>query len=143
MKEGNKRNYCNLVVGILITLNLSVATADSFYLRVDSSAAVVALLNDAEAQFRIGESEQAAAFLERALRIDPNNPILWHNLAGVRLYQEDWERAANLAAKSNVIAVNDKWLRVRNWIVISLACQGMKDTKCEQEAQRRAQALAD
>jgi len=136
------RNYYSIILGILITLNLSVATAESVYLRVDSSAAVVALLNEAEAQFEAGESEQAAALLERALRINPRNPILWHNLAGVRLQQEDWERAASLAAKSNAIVVDDKWLRVRNWIVISLACEGMGDAKCAQEAQRRARALA-
>lgn len=138
------RNYYNIVLGLLVTLSFNVATADSPYLRVDSSAAVTVLLNEAEAQFRAGEGEQAAASLERALRIDNSNPILWHNLAGVRLQQEDWERAANLAAKSNTYAVDDKykWLRVRNFVVISLACQGMRNTKCAQDAQQIAQRLA-
>lgn len=139
-----KRNYHNIVLGMLMAFNFNVATADSPYLRVDSSAAVGSLLNEAEAQFRAGADDQAAALLERALRIDGSNPILWHNLAGVRLQLGEWERAVNLAAKSNTFAVDDKykWLRVRNFVVISLACQGMQNTQCAQEAQQHAQTLA-
>ncbi|MBE9563165.1 MAG: hypothetical protein IMF12_09930, partial [Proteobacteria bacterium] len=71
-------------------------------------------------------------------------PILWHNLAGVRLAQGDWERAASLASKSNTIAAksgNLKKLRLRNWIVITLACEGMEDQECAKEARSQAQAL--
>jgi len=112
------------------------------YLKIDSSSAVVALLNEAKSHFEAQEYEQAAAKLERALRLDPRDPVLWHNLAGVRLKQQDWQRAANLAAKSNAFAVEDKGLRVRNWMIIAWACEGMKDTECVLEAHKRAQALA-
>jgi Flp pilus assembly protein TadD len=108
----------------------------------DTSSAITSLLNDAKKHFEAGESEQAAALLERALRIDPRNPILWHNLAGVRLQQEDWSRAANLASKSNTFSNDSKWLRVRNWVVIALACEGMGDKNCAQEARKRARVLA-
>lgn len=108
----------------------------------DTSSAISSLINDAKKHFEAGESEQAAALLERALRIDPRNPILWHNLAGVRLQQEDWSRAANLASKSNAFANDSKWLRVRNWVVIALACEGMSDKNCAQEARKRARVLA-
>jgi Tfp pilus assembly protein PilF len=109
----------------------------------DASSAISSLINDAKKHFEAGESEQAAALLERALRIDPRNPILWHNLAGVRLQQEDWSRAANLASKSNSFAAESKWLRVRNWVVIALACEGMGDKNCAQEARKRARVLAN
>lgn len=132
------------MIGWLLTLSVNAAASPkSIYLiRTDSSSAVVALLKEAKTHFEAGENEQAAAILERALRIDPRNSILWHNLAGVRLQQQDWTRAASLAAKSNALAVHDKWLRVRNWIVIALACEGMGDTECAIEARKRAQALA-
>jgi Tfp pilus assembly protein PilF len=126
----------------LITQDNS-ANDDSAYLATDSSSAVTALLTEAKSYFEDGQHEQAAAKLERALRIDPRNPILWHNLAGVRLQQEDWERAASLAAKANALAVDNKWLRARNWIVIALACEGMKDNNCALEARKRARVLAN
>lgn len=104
--------------------------------------AVVSLLINAKNAYEQGNVEQSAAFLERALRIEPRHPVLWHNLAGVRLKQEDWKRSANLAAKSNVLAVNNRQLRVRNWVIIALACEGMNDIDCAKEARRRAHSLA-
>lgn len=106
------------------------------------SAAVESLVKQAKEQLDGGETEQAAALLERALRIEPRNSILWHNLAGVRLNQQDWQRAANLAAKSNTLAGDNKWLRVRNWVITARACEGMGDKECEQEARVRSRALA-
>ncbi len=120
---------------LALTLSLPVLAADA-------SAAVSALLVEAKTHFSQGKNEQAAALLERALRIQPGNPILWHNLAGVRLQQEEWAKAASLAAKANSLAVNDRWLRIRNWTVIALACDGMGNAGCMREARSRAQTLA-
>ncbi len=108
----------------------------------DASTAVAALLMDAKNHFSQGKNEQAAALLERALRIQPGNPILWHNLAGVRLQQEEWAKSASLAAKANSLAVDNRWLRIRNWTVIALACDGMGNVNCMREARSRAHALA-
>lgn len=126
----------------LVPEDQNSSDSDYIHLTVDSTSAVSALLAEAKTYFEEGQHEQAAAKLERALRIDPYNPILWYNLAGVRLQQEDWERAASLAAKSNSLAVDNKWLRVRNWVVIALACEGMKDANCAGEARKRARILA-
>lgn len=140
------KKYDCIILGILIGLNLNTAMANASatlpYLKVDTSAAVIALLDQAKDYFSAGENEQAAATLERALRIDPRNPVIWHNLAGVRLEQEDWQRAASLAARSNTFVVDNKWLQVRNWVVIGLACEGMGDRQCVQEAKKMAYALA-
>ncbi len=117
------------------------------YLKVaEVPSAVLSLLQDAKEAFVAGDSEKAASLLERALRIEPRDPVLWHNLAGVRLQQADWRRAANLANKSNTLASNNKnytWLRVRNWVVISLACEGMEDKECALNARKRASILAN
>ncbi len=141
------------LLGLLFTLPSFAMTAEPItqsdsladsiiYVTADSASAVTALLTEAKVYFEEGQHEQAAAKLERALRIDPRNPVLWHNLAGVRLQQDDWGRAASLAAKSNALAVENKWLRVRNWIIIALACEGMNDTSCGLEARKRARILA-
>ncbi len=147
MKLFNLKPTIMVIIGLLfLTLPLMQVTAQVnpavHYLRVNTSNAVNALLVEAKTHFERNEFEQAAAKLERALRIDPRNPILWHNLAGVRLKQEDWKRAASLAAKSNALAVNDNWLQVRNWMLISWACEGMGDNECAKAALNRARQLA-
>jgi tetratricopeptide (TPR) repeat protein len=132
------------MIMLLITVGNVYALADRF-IQVDSTSAVESLLNDAKNYYEMKQFEQAAALLERALRIEPRNPILWHNLAGVRLAQEDWKRAANLATKSNTLAGSNKdykELRLRNWVIVTRACEGMGDFNCAQEARNRAQALA-
>jgi tetratricopeptide (TPR) repeat protein len=132
------------MITLLIMGGNAYALADRF-IQVDSTSAVESLLNDAKTYYKMKQFEQAAALLERALRIEPRNPILWHNLAGIRLAQEDWKRAANLATKSNTLAGSNKdykKLRLRNWVIVTLSCEGMGDFNCAQEARNRAQALA-
>ncbi|EIJ42514.1 hypothetical protein BegalDRAFT_1635 [Beggiatoa alba B18LD] len=137
-------SYAFLLTTCCLITQQSMATETGYLLPVaDPTKAVSELLMEAKKSFEEGQSEQAAALLERALRIDPRNPILWHNLAGVRLQQEDWSRAASLAAKSNALAVENKALRVRNWVVIALACEGLHDLDCTKEARNRARALAN
>jgi tetratricopeptide (TPR) repeat protein len=121
---------------------ISAVENQGYFIKTDSSDAVVSLLLEAKDFFEKKEYEQSAALLERALRISPRNAILWHNLAGVRLQQEQWSRAASLAAKSNSLAVKDTFLRVRNWVITALACEGLGDKNCAEESRRRARTLA-
>ena len=109
----------------------------------EPSNAVSALLKESRDEYAQKRYEQSAALLERALRIDPRNSILWHDLAGVRLEQEEWRKAMSLAARSNEFAGDNKWLRIRNWTIIALACKGLNDKNCVKDAQSRAQAIAN
>ena len=125
-----------------VCLLLALGVNTSAWAGDASSDAVKALLYEAKKHFSEGRNEQAAMSLERALRIQPGNAILWHNLAGVRLQQEEWVKSVSLAAKSNSLASDNAWLRIRNWTVIALACNGSKDMECLREARDRAQAIA-
>ncbi len=93
----------------------------------DSSQAVVALLDQAASQQRGGHPEQSAATLERALRIEPRNPWLWHRLAEVRLEMGMARRAEQLALKSKALAVGNPRLVRRNWLLIAQAREAMGD----------------
>lgn len=79
-----------------------------------TSPAVVALVDAAAAQANSGDAEQAAATLERALRIEPSNPALWHRLAVLRMQQEQYEQAMELAMRSNSLAHGDPALLEAN-----------------------------
>ena len=85
------------------------------------SPVVAALLRLARSQADAGHGEQAAATLERALRIEPRNPWLWHRLAVLRLQQGYWDRAAELAKKSSVLARDHRRLLTGNLEVIQAA----------------------
>jgi cytochrome c-type biogenesis protein CcmH/NrfG len=76
-------------------------------------------MDSARSDASAGRLGSAAATLERALRIEPRNPRLWHELAKVRLRQADYSQAESLAARSNTYAGDDRDLRAANQKVIS------------------------
>lgn len=82
------------------------------------NVAIAGLMETARADAAAGRLVQAAGSLERALRIEPRNPRLWHELAKVRLRQGDTAQAANLAARSNSFAGSDAQLRAANQGII-------------------------
>jgi Flp pilus assembly protein TadD len=77
------------------------------------------LLDSARSDAAAGRLGSAAATLERALRIEPRNPRLWHELAKVRLRQADYGQAESLAARSNTYAGTDAELRTANQKIIA------------------------
>jgi cytochrome c-type biogenesis protein CcmH/NrfG len=102
---------------------------------------VVALLDQAEQQANAGELEPAAASLERAIRIDPRNPVLWYHLATVRLSQGESSQAEQLAVKSNSLAAGNRTQQARNWRLIAQARREQNDTNGAAAAERRAREL--
>ena len=74
------------------------------------------------------------------MRIEPDNPWLWHQLSLVRLFQHQDEQAAQLAARSNSLTA-DAALQARNWRVVAQARERTGDTAQAGAAAARARAL--
>ena len=91
------------------------------------SAAIAGLLDGARADAAAGRLTNAAASLERALRIEPRNPRLWQELARVRLKQGEYAQAESTAARSNSWAGGDNRLRAENWRLIAQAREARGD----------------
>jgi cytochrome c-type biogenesis protein CcmH/NrfG len=91
------------------------------------SFAVADLMDSARADLAAGRLANAAASLERALRIEPRNPRLWQELARVRLKQGDYAQAEGVAARSNSWAGADSALRAENWRLIAQAREARGD----------------
>ncbi len=108
-----------------------------------ANPAVVSLLNTASAQSRAGDHARAAATLERAIAIEPNNAWLWHRLAGTRLAQGRLEQAASLAAKSNSLATTDRSLQADNWKLIAEVRRRQGDTVAAAAAEAQATKLSN
>src|SRR5881409_433153 len=79
------------------------------------NVAIAGLMDTARADAAAGRLANAAATLERALRIEPRNPRLWQELARVRMKQGDYAQAESTAARSNSWAGGDSGLRAENW----------------------------
>jgi cytochrome c-type biogenesis protein CcmH/NrfG len=88
---------------------------------ISRNNAVVALVDSARTEGAGGRLDVAAATLERALRIEPRNPDLWHELAKTRLQQGNATQAISLASKSNAWSGSNKTLRAANWRLIGEA----------------------
>ncbi len=98
--------------------------------------AVVALMDRSDGQLDEGDHDAAAASLERALRLDPQNAELWHRLARVRFAQADWSAAETLAMRSIGLDVAGS-LRRDNWQLIAAARRQAGDENGAREAEAR------
>jgi hypothetical protein len=97
-----------------------------------------ALLQDAERQRQMRDYVGAAATLERALRIEPQQAYLWNRLAQVRLQQGYSAQAANLAARSNSLARDEPGLKQDNWRIIAAARRAAGDAAGAAAAEQKA-----
>jgi tetratricopeptide (TPR) repeat protein len=108
-----------------------------------TSRPVLALLEQANQAARQGDLAVAESRLERALRIEPRNPVLWNYMAKLRLHQGRLGEAAGLAAKSNSLAnAGDRTLQADNWRIIAHARQRSGDYAAAREAEQKAAAIA-
>jgi len=101
------------------------------------STVVRNLTRRAQDQVRDSNYDGAANSLERALRIEPRNPILWNRLADVHYLQKLWQKAIQLAAKSNTLAGDNQSLRRENWYLMSNAYKALGDVESEQKYRDR------
>ncbi len=108
---------------------------------VSGNRAVVALVDQARGDAASGREVNAAAGLERALRIEPRNPQLWQELAKLRLAQGRYGETENLARKSNSFAGEDRRIQAGNWRLIGEARVARGEEAGAREAFRRAEEL--
>jgi len=83
-----------------------------------SRKAVIDLINQSKQSMDKNDYVSAENSLKRALRIEPSNAKLWHNMAVVNFYQENYHQAIQQALKSNNLAKNNRQLIANNSKVI-------------------------
>jgi len=103
--------------------------------------AVRGLLAQASRAARAGHLDTTDSLLERALRIEPRNPALWHYLARLRLRQGRFKEAKAMAAKSNSLAGDNRRLHSDNWRLIGHCDEQLGDAEAARAANARADAL--
>ncbi|MHC8411287.1 tetratricopeptide repeat protein [Pseudomonas sp. Hz4] len=102
-----------------------------------SNNASTTLIESASQQYADGQLDQAAATLERALHIQPNNPATLHYLGVLRLQQGQYQQAEALAARSNMRVGRNVELRNRNFQLIQAAQQALASSTLPNAEQDR------
>jgi len=64
------------------------------------SPAGTALIEESQRQRRAGQTAQASATLERALRVAPDHPAVWQELGQLRFEQGDFAQAEQMGRKA-------------------------------------------
>jgi uncharacterized protein HemY len=105
-------------------------------------AASTALVAQAHTQASGGDYGQAAATLERALRIEPDNPLLWIELGRVRLGENNPAQADALGRKALSLATGDAAAQASAWHLIADAFRARGRNAEAADAERHAQGLA-
>jgi tetratricopeptide (TPR) repeat protein len=109
-----------------------------------TNKAALSLLASSRTAALEGNLGKAEAYLERALRIDSKNAVLWHYMAKLRLNQGLLEQAAGLAAKSNSLdTAQNKVLQSDNWRIIAHARHQSGDIDGAQAAQKVVDSLVE
>lgn len=106
-----------------------------------ANPAVKDLWDQAEAARRVGDYDTAELQLERALRIAPDDAVMWSRLAEVHLSKGNSNQAENLAAKSNAMTMSNPTLNYRNWLIIAKARTLRGDDIGAQEAEYTASSF--
>ena len=83
-----------------------------------SSPAIEALLVRAYADAKLGRTDAAMSKLERGLRIEPQNPKLWYQLAELHYQTGDYQQAITMAKKAINFSSNDRQMTDKNWRLI-------------------------
>jgi len=102
------------------------------------SPAADALVKQSEQELVAKDYVGAAATLERALGIQPQEAYIWNRLARVRMEQGLYAQAGNLASRSNALAGDQVALKQDNWSMVAAARRAVGDAAGAAEAERKA-----
>ncbi|MBS0578718.1 MAG: tetratricopeptide repeat protein [Proteobacteria bacterium] len=102
------------------------------------SSASQALVTQAHQQSGSGDYAGAAATLERALRIEPDNPLLWTELGRIRLGENNPAQAEAMGRKALALATGDPAAQSSAWHLIAESLRARGKNAEAAEADRRS-----
>lgn len=105
------------------------------------SAASRALVGQAQAQMASKNYAVAASSIERALRIEPDNALLWIELGKVRQAEGNYVQAENMGRKAVQMSTNAPRANSAAWSLIAESLRARGKNVEAQAAQARANGL--
>ena len=104
--------------------------------------ATAALVAQAHKQATGGDYAPAAATLERALRIEPENPLLWIELGQIRLSEGNAAQADSMGHKALALATGDVQAQASAWRLIADSLRARQRNQEAADADKRAATLS-
>ena len=105
------------------------------------SPASQALVNQAQAQRKKGDLPGATVTLDRALRIEPMNPLLWIEMGRLRMDQRNYPQAENMGRKARSMSVGDDRTQSAAWQLIADSLRARGKNVQAQQALEKSKAL--
>jgi tetratricopeptide (TPR) repeat protein len=105
-------------------------------------AASQALVSQAHQQSAGGDYGAAAATLERALRIEPDNPLLWTELGRIRMGESNPAQAEAMGRKALALATGDPAAQSSAWHLIADSLRALGRNAEAADADRRSGAAS-
>lgn len=104
--------------------------------------AATALVAQAHAQIHAGKFGFAEETIERALRIEPDNPLLWVELGELWMTEGDAAQADGTSRRALALAVGDPQVQAAAWRLIAESLRARGRNPEAVDADREAIALA-
>jgi cytochrome c-type biogenesis protein CcmH/NrfG len=89
-----------------------------------------------------GDFGLSAATIERAMRIEPDNPLLWIELGRVRYTAGDASQAESMGRKALALASGDPRAQSSAWHLIADSLRSLRRNPEAAEADKKANALS-
>lgn len=106
------------------------------------SPASKALVGQAQSQRKKGDLPGASVSLERALRIEPSNPLLWIEMGRLRMDQRNYPQAEAMGRKALSMSVGDARTQSQAWLLISDSLKARGRNPQAQEALAKSRELS-
>jgi uncharacterized protein HemY len=90
------------------------------------SAATRSLVNQSRSLLLHGDLDGAASTLDRALNIEPNNPLIWIELGRLRLNEDDAHQAEGCGRKALALASGDRGTQAQAGRLLADALRAQK-----------------
>jgi len=110
---------CAALSGPVATPTQPSSESDAGSQPLTGISATAVLLEQSRAERSAGTYAEATASIERALRIEPNNALLWIELGEIKLADGDAEQAEMIARKALTLAGNDRSIETRASLLIN------------------------
>jgi len=100
-----------------------------------------ALVSQAQTQSTSGDLAGASTTIERALRIEPSNPLLWLELGKIRQQEANYAQAESLGRKALSLATGDARVQSLSWSLIAESLRARGRASQAREAEQKAAEL--
>jgi tetratricopeptide (TPR) repeat protein len=104
--------------------------------------AASALVTQAHARAAAGDYPAAIATLERALRIEPENPLTWIELGQIQLAASNPAQADSMGHKALALATGDTQAQASAWRLIADSLRSRRRNEEAAVADKRANTLS-